>query len=376
MNVKLTYPPSQTVRKFRSSVIQQGKCKNVTQEVTEIAPPLDCLAGDRMILFLKNPAVVADGSGVVVGSITTRNYVNGNYEYWVQVADSLFVGNVTLDQCDTIKACCFDCVAEYLCRMMAYPNCPAIKDCVGSGMSEALGLHYDALSKIFNVAISQGAGNNLTQLADGLYVTTTEQSQIDATLKRDGGGILGVADNAMPVAGHASTFGIDADGSGIRIPEVSAIAGMTGASSSSLAAMTPETYELLDYDDLQFDPLGMITPGVDWHLVVPYTGRYLMNLAALFDNAAWGGFGPSQYAALTLAYSIDGAAQIELSSREIWARDQVQLGHPQVEGTVLLNLTSGQVLRTYVKHSDNNQPNDTHHVVAQPQTRFSIHRVL
>lgn len=376
MNVKLTYPPIQVLRKFKSQVTVGGVCKNITQETTEILPPFDCAAGDRMILFLKQPAFTADGSGVVVGSIITRDYVAGSYDYYVDVPAALLATGVHIDQCDVLKACCFDCVAEYLCRLMAYPNCPAIKDCVGGGMSDAMGLHYDALAKLFNVAISQSAGNNITQLADGIFATTTEESAIDSTMMRDTGGILGVANNPLAVNGHFRTFGIDDNGAGIRIPEVSAIATMDENSVSHEVAIPPSTYVVADYNVIDFDPLGMITPGADWHIVIPVSGRYLLSFAAVFSNTAWGGFGVGNFAYINLGLTIDAGPQIFLGSRTMWDRDQAQLAAPHVSITRLFNLTAGMVLRPSVQHTDNNQPNDTHSLVQHPSAYISIHRIL
>lgn len=85
--------------------------------ITERKPPLGCDGGDRIILFMKSGAVLQPtANAIIVGQILTRTLDQGQYVYVVQYDDALLAAGVspnTLTQCDVLKACCYDCAAEY-----------------------------------------------------------------------------------------------------------------------------------------------------------------------------------------------------------------------------------------------------------------------
>ncbi len=168
-NFKLTLPPIERVRRLKAQIQKNGRCQNITQEVTEYLPPLECGSGDQIILFFKVPAITASGSGVIVGSLLSRSLVAGNYEYWVSFADSLLVSGVSIDQCDILQSCCYDCQTEFLCRLLENPDPETIQDVIGAAMLPENGLAYDDPANLFEVAISDDEGNTLSRHNDGLF---------------------------------------------------------------------------------------------------------------------------------------------------------------------------------------------------------------
>ena len=109
-NILISLDPVSKTKCVSSSnacVVHSGK-------LTEVCPPLDCADGDKLILFFKDHAVTANGSGIIVGDIIVRRYVSGKYEYHVAFDDSLLTNpSVLVTQCDLEGQCCYNCVAKF-----------------------------------------------------------------------------------------------------------------------------------------------------------------------------------------------------------------------------------------------------------------------
>lgn len=58
--------------------------------------------------------------------------------------------------------------------------------------------------------------------------------------------------------------------------------------SNAAQSIPNATYTVVDYEDIDYDPLGLVTTGAAWVFTCPIAGRYLVTAAALFDaSAAW-----------------------------------------------------------------------------------------
>lgn len=113
-HITLTFNPISVTKK----VTETKDCVQTCKYVTEQFAPLDCKEGQKIILFFKNSAVLTDGlNGVLVGDIVYRRLEAGQYVYYVYYDDTDLGEGVepdTLSQCDVLKACCYDCAAEYV----------------------------------------------------------------------------------------------------------------------------------------------------------------------------------------------------------------------------------------------------------------------
>lgn len=121
-NLLLVFDPhSETKKITRTSADCCGS--SVCEYVTETSAPLPCEGGDKVILFFKDPTVlVASANGVLVGNLQYRRVVDDKYHYYVSFDDALLAAGVapnTLTQCDVLKACCYDCAAEYADAIVA-----------------------------------------------------------------------------------------------------------------------------------------------------------------------------------------------------------------------------------------------------------------
>ena len=247
---------------------------------------------------------------------------------------------------------------------------------------EKLGCLVDYMQRFTLAPVSIDPGNLIAPGTDGKaflscggVLSCVSAFQIDCTLGRDINGILGAAKGVEPVGGHLSLAGYDVNGCGIVIPEISVMAGMSGSSSTYNVGMTPTDEHIVDYDLIERDPLGLITPGAAWHLTIPVTGRYHFDVAALFSNDPWGGFGPSNFAGLSIFLRINALASVLVGGSTVWDRTQTQLAAPQVKGSKILSLVAGNTVKVFVSHSDNQTAGNPHKQVAHPLTNFNMFRI-
>jgi hypothetical protein len=118
-NIRLTYDQVVQTKQVTKTSKASG-CNQATKTcefITEVMAPLDCAEGDKIILFLKDPSKLQPGrNGILIGDIIIRTYEARKYEYFIQYSDTDLAEGVlpdTLTQCDVLKACCYDCAAEY-----------------------------------------------------------------------------------------------------------------------------------------------------------------------------------------------------------------------------------------------------------------------
>jgi len=179
---------SETKRVTRRTVIpgSSGCCPETQacEEITETSAPLDCEAGDKIILFFKNPLVTEDESGVIVGDIIRRTFLNGQYTYYVRYDDALLAPGVspnTLTQCDVLSSCCYDCSAEYSDRPVQPP--PPLPAIIADHMSF--------------VELNPIGGNTLEHTAIDAGPTYLFQEGFSSVRAAAGGGNPGVDPNKM-----------------------------------------------------------------------------------------------------------------------------------------------------------------------------------
>lgn len=355
-NLKLTFPVTAEIKTIKAQRVNScGKIENYTSQITELRPPYPCVGGDRMIVFVKDPTKIAGGAGVFVADIITRALEGDQYAYYLSYPDAYLAPGVlvnSLTQCDILNQCCYDCQTDYLCRLLATPNCEGVQDCIAAAMFVEDGFRYDDVANRFSVAISEDEGNQLTQHADGLYALTSVEGVIDCTLRRDGDGIIGINDLAEPTTGHASLVGIDANGCAVRVLEYAAIAVLTDgtAEPGAFAALTPI---VVDYDNVQHDPAGMITPGADWLCTIKRDGRYQMNAHLRYGNAEWGHHGSGDFAAIQLYYKVNGGIPIPLAVTYASDVDNAAFSQAlEVGASKLLNLQEGDTIQLISQHTD------------------------
>jgi len=119
-NIILIYSPAVESKKITRTSANKTTC----EYVEESSAPLPCEEGDKVILFFKDADVVTSDSGVILGDIISRRFENGQYSYTIQYDDALLSPGIlpnTLTQCDVLKACCYDCAAEYSDRPILVP---------------------------------------------------------------------------------------------------------------------------------------------------------------------------------------------------------------------------------------------------------------
>lgn len=132
-------------------------CRNtaIIEEQTEVLPPLECGAGEKIILFFKDPTVTLDGSGIIVGDILSRNLLNNQYTYYIRYDEALLAPGITpnsLTQCNILKFCCYDCSAEYSDITIPLPAPAILADHMEFTASNAIGGNTNSHTPIDNGA--------------------------------------------------------------------------------------------------------------------------------------------------------------------------------------------------------------------------------
>jgi hypothetical protein len=203
-NIRLTYDEVvETKQVTRTSTVHGCNPGTKTCEfLTEILPPLDCAEGEKIILFLKDPSKLQpERNGILVGDIIHRRHKDKRYEYFIQYSDTDLADGVlpnSLTQCDILKACCYDCSAEYADATAGAAGDPFTVD-ADTGTSFEV-----APNSVLGILGGQSIGTNATPTGDVVVSLqlSTDPDQV-ATIGTDG--------NILVPAGEINyTFGIAA----------------------------------------------------------------------------------------------------------------------------------------------------------------------
>lgn len=96
-------------------------------------PPFPCDAGDKLIIFLTDPAKTLSGNGLIVADIISVTFDPSvcKFCYTISYDDALLAPGVPMiTQCDIDEVCCHTCIARYVDTLDISGNCNDVLACI------------------------------------------------------------------------------------------------------------------------------------------------------------------------------------------------------------------------------------------------------